>query len=210
MSPWPFRGSFKGVLQGAPVLLGGPLRATITESLSRSFIWVLQGGAARNRDVCSAWRTRWVGGSYWKGCVGGYWKTPPPPRGVILGLNRRPKRPKNSCSMFCLWVTLGGGWVSPQQPTEGPKHLKEQGFGLIWNTCVEIWLVVVANQGIFTPHLARKSAVKQSHFLQHIAIYCGHFLHSFLGSLLVPKHQEFELGSTLCAVSLARYDPFHL
>ena len=43
-----------------------------------------------------------------------------------------------------------------------------EGFNLIWTTCVEMWPIVTANQAIFTKHLAKKSAMGRSRFLQHV------------------------------------------
>ena len=80
-----------------------------------------------------------------------------------------------------------------------PKHLKIRGFCLIWNTRVEIRLIFVA------PRYFHNLPCKEKRYAAHLCSPSFHhlfdrFLHTFLASLFVPKHQQFEPETILCAV----------
>ena len=59
-----------------------------------------------------------------------------------------------------------------------PKHLKKKGFSLI---CVEIWLIAVAHQGIFTTYLVAEPSTSRS--LESLQVLCSSI------SFQAPCHQ---------------------
>ena len=65
-----------------------------------------------------------------------------------------------------LWRAGRLGWLGSlkaERPSN-PNISKKEGCGLIWNTCIEMRPIMGANEGIFTIHPAKNSAVGLSRF----------------------------------------------
>ena len=116
-------------------------------------------------------------------------------------VGQREPRPRLRLGQRALAGRLGWLGGRPEDLAAfGLEHLKKEGFSLIWNTCVEIWPIAMANDGVFTIHLATKGAMGWAQFSPTYRHLVNHFLHALLGTMLT--HQQFELESILFAMAM--------